>query len=226
MIDDSKHWDVIHQKIHKANEWHSLYAEEKEKLFPRASLVVDMGAGTGADALYFLKQGHSVVALDISEFALKATQEKAKAAGLSKNLVTRQVDFGLHQIPIKDGSIDVVYSRISINYFGYKQTTTLFTDAYRILKPGGSAYISMKSPDDANEMEYLEKSATLYEPNVYIEGGMLRSRFTIKQLEEMLKNAGIANFEVKAYTENLGNRKEGHHPILHVNDIVYKKPQL
>lgn len=223
MTVDAKRWDAIHQNIHKANEWHSSYAEEKEKLFPRNALVVDLGAGTGADAVYFLKKGHSVVALDISEFALKVTQEKAKAAGLSKNLVTRQMDLGLHSIPVKDASIDVVYSRISINYFGVKQTTFIFREIYRVIKNGGGAYISLKSPDDAIEFEYLEKSATLYEPNVFIEGGMLRSRFTKIQLEEILIGAGIRNFEVKPHKENLGGRNEGHHPILFVNEVSFKK---
>ena len=222
-MDDSKRWDAIHQKVYKENEWHSRYAEEKEKAFPRNSLVVDMGAGTGSDALYFLKKGHSVVALDISEFALRITQEKAKAAGLAKNLVTRQMDFGLHILPIKDGSVDVVYSRISLNYFGAKQTNKILMDAYRILKPGGVSFITLKSPEDKLEMEYLEKSATVYEPNVFIEGGMLRSRFTLEQLERILQVAQIPNFEVKALREDLSGRREGHHAILFVNEIFFRK---
>ena len=223
MADDAKHWDAIHQKIYKQNEWHSSYAEEKEKLFPRNSLVVDIGAGTGADALYFLKSGHSVVALDISEFALKITQERSKEAGLSKNIVTKQVDLGLHSIPVKDSSVDIVYSRISLNYFGRKQTTSIFKDIYRVLKTDGFAYLSLKSPDDAVEMEYLEKGASLYEENVFIEGGMIRSRFTVAQLEKMLKDAGIQKYEGKPHQENLGEKAEGHHPILHVNEVTFKK---
>lgn len=224
-MDDAKHWDAVHKKIHNPNDWHSHYAEEKERLFPRGSLVVDMGAGTGADVVYFLKNGHSVVALDISEFALKVTQEKAKTQKLDKNLVVRQVDFGLHSIPVKDESVDIVYSRISLNYFGSKQTTIIFKDIYRILKPGSAAYLSLKSPGDEVEMEYLEKSASVYEPGVFIEGRMLRSRFTKEQIEEMLKMANILNFEVKPIKEDLAERKEGHHPTLYVNDIFFKKEQ-
>lgn len=223
MIDDAQRWDLIHQKIHKQNAWHSRYAEEKEKLFPRGALVADLGAGTGADCVYFLKNGHSVVALDISEFALKITQEKAKAAGLSKNLIARQMDFGLHTIPLKENSVDVVYSRISLNYFGRKQTAKLFQDIYRVLKPGGWAYVSLKSPDDTAEMEYLEKSATVYEPNVFIEGGMLRSRFTKDQLTAILQSAQIPNFQVNGYKEDLSGRREGHHSFLFVNEVSFKK---
>jgi hypothetical protein len=72
-------------------------------------------------------------------------------------------------------------------------------------------------------MEYLEKSASIYEPGVFIEGGMLRSRFTLEQLEDMLKKAGISKFEVKPYKEDLGEKKEGHHPVLHVNEISFSK---
>lgn len=221
-MDDAAAWDAIHQKT-KSEEWHSRWAEGVENDFPRGSLVVELGAGTGADAIYFLKKGHSVVALDISQFALNALEEKAKSQKLDNKLVIKQVDFGLHKLPIKDASADVVYSRISLNYFGSKHTTKIFADIRRILKPGGKAYLSLKSPEDPVEMEYLQKSATVYEPNVFIEGGMLRSRFTVEQLEGMLKNAGIPEFNVTPKKEDLSERKEGHHPTLYINEIVFTK---
>jgi len=180
-MDDATRWDQIHQKNYKDDENHSVYAEEKEKLFPRGAMIVELGSGTGADAVYFLKQGHSVIAMDISAFALQKLEERAEKEGLSKKLKTFQVDFGLQDIPIKENSVDVVYSRISLNYFGARQTTKLFRDIYKILKPGGTAFLSFRSPDDVNEMEYLERTSTLYEPNVFIEGDMLRSRFTVEQ---------------------------------------------
>ena len=53
MLDDAKRWDLIHQQS-EDDTVHSHYAEEKEKLFQRGSLVVDLGGGGGQDALYFL----------------------------------------------------------------------------------------------------------------------------------------------------------------------------
>src|SRR3990172_882262 len=221
MLDDATRWDLIHKKSHKEDNWHSVYAEEKEKLFPSGSLVVELGSGTGADALYFLKQGHSIIALDISSFALSVLKEKAKKENLLAKLATQTVDFGLHSLPVKDSSVDVAFSRISLNYFGAKQTTKIFGDIYRILKPNGMAYLSFKSPDDVAEMDYFEKSSVVYEPNVFIEGEMLRSRFSVVQLEQMLKNAGIVVFSVKPYQESLLHKGEGHHPVLYVNDITF-----
>ena len=84
-INDAERWDTIHQKTHKQDNFPSSYAKEKEKLFPRSSLIIELGGGTGEDAIYFLKQGHSVVILDISEFALRVAEEKAKRLSLMEH---------------------------------------------------------------------------------------------------------------------------------------------
>lgn len=224
MISDSERWDIIHQKGFAEDQPHSSYAEAVEKLFPRASLVVDIGSGTGEDALYFLSQGHSVIALDISKFALEALIKKAEQKGFSQKIVVKQTDYGLHKLPIKDMAVDIVYSRISLNYFDAEHTARLFSDIYRTLKVNGKAYLTLKSPNDPTEMEYLTESTVLYEPNVFIENGMLRSRFTIDQLKEMLQNKSqINNYSVRYFEENIEKKGLGHGPILHVNEVSFTK---
>lgn len=223
MQDDSQVWDQYHKKTHQEEEGHSTYAEEKEKLFPRNCIIADLGGGTGGDALFFLQKGHRVVLFDISSFALKLAEQKAKAYSLSHNLITRQVDFGLHPLPLNENSVDVVYSRIALNYFPQDQTMKIFDSVRRCLKQGGSAYLSFKSPDDTNEMESLRSTAVQYEPNVYIENGQLRSRFTKEQLEGMLKAIGITSYKVTPHSESLQKPTETHHPQLLVNDIYFTK---
>lgn len=222
MIPDEVRWDEYHKKTHNPEEPHSLYAEEKEKLFPRGCLVVELGGGTGSDALYFLKQGHSVVILDISEFALKTATERAAKENLGQRLATRQVDFGLHQLPIKNSSVDVVYSRISLHYFGTKHTTKLFGDVYHILKPSGTAYLTFKSSEDVAELDYLRNVGVEYEENVYIENGQLRSRFSTDQLKNMLTSAKIPGFEVNSKKETLRDYT-GYESTLLVNEVIIKK---
>jgi ubiquinone/menaquinone biosynthesis C-methylase UbiE len=220
---DQAHWDTAHQKTHQPGSLHSHWAEEKEKLFPRNSLVVDVGGGTGEDAVYFLSKGHSVVLLDISPFALKKAEEKVAAANMQAKFAAKQSDYGLHQIPVKDNSVSVVYSRIALNYFDKDHTQRLFQDIYRILKPGGSAYLSFKSPEDKEELEYLEKTTVLFEPNVFIENNMLRSRFTVEQLNNMLTSVGIKNFKVTPFKEEIGTRRQGHQQTLYLNEITFSK---
>src|SRR3989304_8403738 len=97
MNDDAKRWDLTHKKINESEaDGHSNYAQEKEKLFPRNAIICDLGGGSGSDAIYFLKNGHRIILLDISQFALEVAQKKAKELGLEKGLVVRQIDFGLH----------------------------------------------------------------------------------------------------------------------------------
>ena len=220
MSDDAKRWDLIHQKTYSEERGPSHYAQEKEKLFPRGSLVVELGGGTGEDALYFAKKGHSVVVLDISEFALNMAQEKAKKLGLADKLAVNVVDFGLHKLPIKDGSVDVAFSRISLNYFGTRHTTKLFTDIHKMLKTGGTAYLAFKSANDKEEMEYLKSAAVLYEENVYIESGQLRSRFSVEQLQAMLQAAGVKKFQVAPIKEPIGG--EGKRELF-LNEVMFSK---
>ncbi len=56
----------------------SNYAMDKEKLFPRNSIVCDLGGGDGIDSLYFIEKGHKVYLYDISDLALKLAVERAK----------------------------------------------------------------------------------------------------------------------------------------------------
>ena len=223
MHDDSQRWDAIHQKIHPEKTRHTQYAEDKEKLFPRNSVVVDLGGGTGEDALYFLQSGHSVILFDISEFAIKKAQEKAAQYNLSAKLVVRQVDYGLEPIPLKNESVDVAFSRISLDYFPMDQTIMLFHEIFRVLKPQGKAYLAFKSPEDEKEMEVLRKFATVYEPGVYIHNNMLLSRFSKDQLAEILTKAGVPKFEVNKYVEEQHDQSEETHPDLILNDISFTK---
>jgi ubiquinone/menaquinone biosynthesis C-methylase UbiE len=222
-LDDAKRWDLIHQKTQEESGAPSTYAQEKEQLFPRSCLVVELGGGTGADALYFLQKGHSVVVLDISEYALNVAEQKAKSANLGDKLAVRQIDFGLHKFPIKDASADVVYSRISLHYFDAEHTIDIFSDIYKMLKPGGSAYLTFKSPKDEKEMEYFKNTTTLFEPNVYIENGQLRSRFTVEQLKSMVEKAKIANASVNPYQEKLNLGGEGNQPVLLLNEVTFTR---
>jgi ubiquinone/menaquinone biosynthesis C-methylase UbiE len=222
MIPDDKRWDIFHKNTHERDELHSKYAEEKEILFPRNSVVVDFGGGTGSDALYFLEKGHSVIILDISDFALQKALARAKQKRFDKNIIVKQVDFGLHQIPIKANTIDVAYSRISLNYFGRDHTIKLFKDIYSLLKKSGVAFLTFKSPDDIEEFRYLSSKSSLYEENVFIFNEQLKSRFSREQLKSMLNDAGISRFEVKSYNEDL-SAKGNHKQFLPVNEVVFYK---
>ncbi len=227
MVTDSQRWDNIHKKLPFDLARHSQYAEYCEPKFPRSSSVCDLAGGLGYDALYFINKGHSVAILDISDYALKKARESANKMGFSKKLLVKKVDLGEGVIPLKNNSIDVVFSRIGFNYFPYKETRMLLAESYRILNLGGKAFIAFKSPDDGEEYKFLKNNTVEMEKNVFIEGEQIRSRFDREQLEEMLKEIGISDYSVDPFLEERETIRDefmkATKKTLYLNEVKFKK---
>ena len=197
-------WNESHERI-PLNKEESRYAIEKEGVFRPGSHICDLGGGTGADAMYFIQQGHSVTLVDISDYALKVARSKLPKSTDPNKLDTKQADFVAGTIPLPDKQFDIVYSRLALHYFDTKTTLSLFKGIARILKDGGVAYVTLKSPKDTEDMKVVIGEASEKEPGVFVcSDGQIKSRFTPEQLQEMLTTAGITNFKVHEYIENLG----------------------
>lgn len=200
----------------------SLYAIEKERYFPRNSVVCDLGGGTGADSLYFISKGHQVLLVDIADSAL--TKAKVKVPGIK----TVQCDFSFGRLPLDNESCNVVYSRLALHYFESQVLGRLFMEIYRILRPGGCSFISLKSPDDAAEMAFLATTAIQQEKGVFNEQGRIKTRYTTKQLKEILARGGIPSdkYHVVKYKEKLKNTndviKSGNKEFI-VNEVTIQK---
>lgn len=199
-----EYWNKDHEKrmglIDKDNSQYSIGIERE---FPRASNVADLGGGTGGDAMYFLKNGHSVTVFDISPTALKYARDRAKRLGLDSNLNTKGVDLNDQTIPASDNSFNEVYGRLSTHYFTARRTGEIFREIERILEPGGNAHITLKSPSDLDEMDALRSRGVEIEPNVFLDEGITKSRFAIEQLTQILTQAGLSNFQIREVTERL-----------------------
>lgn len=209
MIDLQDFWNKNSARI-PDDKGHSLYAAEKEKEFPRNSQVCDLGGGTGTDSIYFAEKGHDVVLVDIADEPLAKANAHAKTLGLTDKLKTIQCDFSFGKLPLEDKSVDIVYSRLALHYFESKVLSQLFSEVYRILRTGGQSYLTLKSPDDAAEMQFLSTTAVEQEEGVFNEDGRIKTRYTIARLEKILADAGIpaGNFKVVAYAEKLGNSND------------------
>jgi ubiquinone/menaquinone biosynthesis C-methylase UbiE len=205
-MDLKNHWDESHKK-HLEKMSPSTYSVDKEKLFPRNSLVCDLGGGDGTDSLHFLKHGHKVYIYDISNVGLEKAKKKAIENGLDNKLITNLLDLSFGSIPVEDNFFDVVYARLSIHYFLEGRTIEILKEIFRVLKTGGKAFLAVKSPEDKAEMEWLEKNNRKISEEVYSEDGMIKSRYTKKQYENFLKKAGISNFTVGDYVEFFGDQK-------------------
>lgn len=182
----------------------SNYAITKEKTFSRNCKVLDLGGGIGIDALYFAEQGHVVTLADIADYALDVALDLSEKKNLK--LEVADVDLSSGSLPFGDNTFDYIYSRLVLHYFKKETTISLFSEINRVLKPGGMTSSTLKSPDDTKEMTYLKSIAEEIEPNVFIHDGNIKSLFTIAQLKEMLRDAGIKEFKVEKYIEDLGEK--------------------
>jgi SAM-dependent methyltransferase len=102
--------------------------------------VLDLGSGAGADVLISARRvgpTGRAIGLDMTDEMLELARANAAEAGLSN------VEFRkgyIEQLPIEDGTVDVVISNCVINLSGDKPR--VLREAARVLRPGGRFAVS------------------------------------------------------------------------------------
>jgi ubiquinone/menaquinone biosynthesis C-methylase UbiE len=100
-------------------------------------LVLDIGCGTGENALYLAENGFSVVGVDLSNRAIAAAKEKA----IERKL---KVDFRLANalsLDFKDGYFDAVIDSGLFHTFNDHDRSTFANEIARILRTNGRYFM-------------------------------------------------------------------------------------
>lgn len=117
----------------------------KRRMMERASIrdgyrVLDLGCGTGTH-LVMIKQAHpraEVTGLDYDPATLSRAQKKIRREGLAVDIV-KGTGFAL---PFADGAFDRVFSSLVVHHLSAANKRLAFREVWRVLKPGGEAYIT------------------------------------------------------------------------------------
>lgn len=116
--------------------------------------VLDLGCGGGIDAILAAHAvgaaGH-VVGVDLLEEMCERAEAAAGRAGVSASTEFRQG--AMEDIPLPDGSVDVVISNGVLNLSGRKSRA--LAEMYRVLRPGGRMAITDLVVDEELPPEVL-----------------------------------------------------------------------
>ncbi|HUA80085.1 MAG TPA: class I SAM-dependent methyltransferase [Dyella sp.] len=110
------------------------------KEVPPGGSVLDLGCGTGIDAVEFARRGYRVVASDWSPQMVDRTRARAAAAHLEHRVTS--VHVGVHQLDRLDERFDGIYSNFGpLNCA--PDLSRVAAECMRLLRPGGKLVFSV-----------------------------------------------------------------------------------
>lgn len=181
------------------------WLRRKQKIELEGQHVLDLGCGAGKNSIYFAERDAQVTGYDFSKVAITAAKERADKENLSINFEVQSIGEALL---IADQSIDIVLDIMSSHALSNPERATYISELYRVLKPGGYAFIRTFILDGDSNAKKLFKEFPGPETNSYIlpETGMTEHVFTEKELKEFYGDFKIMNFEKEFGYQRWGNQ--------------------
>ena len=101
----------------------------------RGKTILDIGCGSGGITLHLVAShgAASAIGFDVERPVVEAARRRAEAQGLAERASFVQAPPG--RLPFADASFDVVFSKDALLHVPDKDA--LFTEIFRVLKPGG-----------------------------------------------------------------------------------------
>lgn len=141
--------------------------------------ILEVGAGTGRDAVTLAIAGAEVLTLDYVQGSLGLTAKAAKMSGVSVAPVCGDGTV----MPFADGTFDVVFHQGLLEHF--PDPWPLLRDNIRVLKPGGHLVVDV--PQTFHY--YTLGKKMLIALNKWFAGW--ETEFTISELENMVEREGL-----------------------------------
>jgi ubiquinone/menaquinone biosynthesis C-methylase UbiE len=169
-----------------------------------AKRVLDLGCGAGRHSVLLGKDGFQVVALDISETALKTLEDRLKTASIdSVTLVKHE----MWDLPFVDDYFDGVICTNVLHHGKLIQIRRATKEVHRVMKKGASAFVIALSTADfrRGNGKRLERNTFVFTKGE--ERGIIHHFFPRKELESCFRKFEITSFEERLIpVEEGGNR--------------------
>ena len=149
--------------------------------------VLDIGCGIGGPDLVLCELGAAhVTGIDVDDALIERARNNAAAAGVAQRTAFMRVSPGPLDFP--DESLDLVFSKDAILHVDDK--ATMFTEIFRILKPGGrfaaSDWLCGEGSENTPEWRaYAEQAAYTVEA------------ITAAEVVSVITNAGFVDIETR-----------------------------
>jgi SAM-dependent methyltransferase len=150
-------------------------------------IVLDLGSGAGADVLISARRvgpTGKATGLDMTDEMLELARANARTAGVDN---VEFIKGYLEDIPLPDGSVDVVISNCVINLAADK--SSVLREAGRVLRPGGRFAVSDVIADP--DMDEATR-ADMEQWTGCVAGALTRDEF-----ETALTGAGLTDIEIR-----------------------------
>ncbi len=196
---NAANWDSQHERLQRETAVVTEWLCREAKIGP-GMRVLDIACGSGhpaLDAARLVRPGGSVVATDLVEEMVTATQRRAIEAGLD-NLETRVMD--AEAIDYPDASFDVVTCRFGLMFC--PQPLQAAREILRVLRLGGRCALSVwdepaKSPGQTVFGEALRRFGRP-PPPVDIDGPGIYQLAAPGKLEGLLSEAGFSSIRTES----------------------------
>lgn len=110
---------------------------------PSNSTIVDLGCGSGIDSLYFIENGHFVIAID-REISVIRDKKKKLGEDEQSRLSILKADFNEITYP----KADVIYASYSLPFCGSQNFLTTWDKHFETLKPNTAVGIVLFGQKD------------------------------------------------------------------------------
>ena len=168
--------------------------------------VLEVGCGSGFAAQLFAEAGADVTAVDLTPWAIDTTRQRFAAFGLEGRIEEADAE----SLPFADASFDVVFSWGVIHHTS--DMAAALRELVRVCRPDGKFVLMVYNRDSIFFVFYrlLARFLPLARRlGLHFEGsragerdGLIARHFSIRELEAVLRRAGLAEIRVQPYGQD------------------------